>query len=91
MFTQLQFSGELLSLFDNEDKTDNEDKMYAVEPGYVWDFSMWDTCLCGTVFIGTVKHLLLCTSPGYVGHMATWDSWDGPLSFPLFQVRQQFL
>ncbi len=41
---------------------------------------VWDTCLRGTVFFGTAKHLLLCTSCGYVGYLAMWDSWDGPLS-----------
>ncbi len=30
---------------------------------------MWDTWLYGTVFLGTLKHILLCTSPGYVGQL----------------------
>ncbi len=58
------------------------------EPGYMGLLYVWDTCLYGTVFIGTtVKHLLLCVSPGYVGNLAMWDSWVGPLSVPFIQVR----
>ncbi len=40
----------------------------------IWDFAMWETCLYGTVFLGMLKHILLCTSPGYVGHLAMRDS-----------------
>ncbi len=53
----------------------------------IWDFAMWDTCLYGTVFLGTAKYILLCTSPGYTGHLAMWDISDGPLSVPCIQVR----
>ncbi len=35
-----------------------------------WDCAVWDTGLCGTVFLATAKHILLCTSPVYVGHLA---------------------
>ncbi len=53
--------------------------------------AMWDTCLCRTVFLGTVKYILLCTSPGDVEHLAMWDSWVGPLTVPLIQVRLYFV
>ncbi len=43
----------------------------------------------GTVFLGTTaKHLIALHRPWlYVGHLAMWDSWDGPFNVQLIQVR----
>ncbi len=37
--------------------------------------SLFGTPVCGTGFLAAVKYLLRCTGPGYMGHLAMWDTW----------------